>query len=119
MDKLSKAEKKLCRDLLEKGIQKEFEASIREIDDIINKWKNKEMENRETYVSIYHKVKDNQKEISSRYDYIKGSHYFSRVTDLYALGLISEEDIGGFSDANRAELNRVLKFRRSSIEDNS
>ena len=44
---LTKSEKKLARELIEKGLQQKFEKAIRDLDTIIAGWKNKTTDNRD------------------------------------------------------------------------
>jgi hypothetical protein len=109
MKDLTKPEKKLCRDLMEKGLENEFEAEIRNVEGFIAKWKNKEATNRETYHAIHGGIWDHRKHLAQRYDGVTGSHYLNTVGGILADGYITEKDIAGFSDENKAYLMRFLR----------
>lgn len=109
MKELSKAEKKLCRELIDKGIEAEFEAGIKNAEAIINKWKNKEMDNRTAYHAIHSEIRDHRKDLAFRYDGVTGSRYLDTVSYILADGFLTEDDIAGFSDDNRAYLKRFIR----------
>ena len=53
----SKPEKKIVRQVIETGLQRDFESSILDIDQIIQQWKSKKLDNWEAYHEIFGKVK--------------------------------------------------------------
>lgn len=108
MKDLSKSEKKLCRDLMAKGLENEFEAKIRDVEGFIAKWKNKEATNRETYHAIHGGIRDHRKHLAQLYDGVTGLHYLNTVGSILADGYITEDDIAGFSDENKAYLMSFL-----------
>lgn len=72
---LSKKDKRIARELIEKGLQAEFRHGLLEMDPIIQQWKNKQSENREAYHNLYKALTDFDKHIAIRYDRITGSRY--------------------------------------------
>jgi hypothetical protein len=112
MKELSKPEKKLARELMDKGLEAEFEAGIKEAEAVIAKWKNKELTNREAYHAIHGSMRDHRKHLALRYDGVTGSHYLETVSYILADGFLTADDIAGFSDENRAYLKRYLPENR-------
>ena len=107
---LSKSEKKLARELIDKGLQKDFEKAICDVDALIAGWKNKKLNNRDTYQALYKTMGDHDKHIAQRYDGLSGSRYLMTVGVLLADGLIMQEDVVGFSEEHRQYLNRYLNL---------
>jgi hypothetical protein len=105
----SKAEKKIVRQVIETGLQRDFESCILDIDQIIQQWKSKKLGNREAYHEIFGKVKANDKYIARMYDDLRGSTYMITLKGLLANNTISEADLIGFSETTR---NAILEIRR-------
>ena len=105
----SKLEKKIVREVIETGLQRDFESCILDIDQIIQQWKLKKLDNREAYHEIFGKVKANDKFIARMYDDLRGSTYMKTLQGLLANNTISEADLSGFSETTR---NAILEIRR-------
>jgi hypothetical protein len=105
----SKPEKKIVREVIETGLQRDFESCILDIDHTIQQWKSKKLDNREAYHEIFGKVKANDKYIARMYDDLRGSTYMMTLQGLLANKTISEADLGGFSETTR---NAILEIRR-------
>jgi hypothetical protein len=108
----SKPEKKIVRQVIETGLQRDFESCILDIDQIIQQWKSKKMENRAAYHEIFGKVKANDKYIARMYDDLRGSTYMRVLQGLLANKTITEADLSGFSETTRKailEIRRVLE----------
>lgn len=104
-----KPEKKIVRQVIETGLQRNFESSILDIDQIIQQWKSKKLDNREAYHEIFRRVKENDKYIARMYDDLRGSTYMMVLQGLLANNTISETDLSGFSEPTR---NVILEIRR-------
>src|SRR6266487_4485489 len=72
---LTKKDKRIARELTEKGLQIEFQQGLQQFDAILQKWKNEQQDNRDAYHHLYKSVRDFDKHIARRYDNIKGSTY--------------------------------------------
>ena len=105
----SKPEKKIVRQVIETGLQRDFESSILDIDQIIQRWKSKKLDNREAYHEIFGTVKKNDKYIARMYDDLRGSKYMMVLQGLLANKTISEADLSGFSETTR---NAILEIKR-------
>ena len=100
----SKNEKKIVRQVIETALQRDFETSIRDLDYIIQRWKNKELDNRAAYRELYSKVKTNDKYIARMYDDVRGSTYMLTLQGLLANKVITEDDLGDFSEKTRNDI---------------
>ena len=105
----SKPEKKIVRQVIETGLQRDFESSILDIDQIIQRWKSKKLDNREAYHEIFGTVKKNDKYIGRMYNDLRGSTYMMVLQGLLANKTITEADLSGFSETTR---NTILEIRR-------
>ncbi|MDP1623835.1 MAG: hypothetical protein Q8M08_16025 [Bacteroidales bacterium] len=104
----SKSEKKIVRQVIETGLQRDFESCILDIDQIIQQWKSKKLDNRAAYHKIFGKVKANDKYIARMYDDLRGSTYMMVLQGLLANKTITEADLGGFSETTR---NAILNMQ--------
>ncbi len=94
---LSKANKKVAREVIEKGLQIEFTDALNKADALLQKWKKHDLENRKAYHLLFKTIKNFDKHIAARYDGMTGSGYFITVVSLFIDGIITKEDIKGFS----------------------
>jgi hypothetical protein len=106
----SKSEKKVVRQIIETALQRDFEACIMDVDFIIQQWKSKKSDNRNTYQEIYRKVKENDKYIARMYDNITGSKYMMILQGLLSDKVISEADIDGFSEKTRNDICKIMNI---------
>src|SRR5258705_2867454 len=95
---LSKKDKAVLRQLIEKGVQAEFKKALTDAAAIIQKWQKDDLQNREAYHELFSTVQENNKFIARRYDAISGSHYVDTVIGIYRDKQISEEDLSQLSD---------------------
>jgi hypothetical protein len=104
----TKPEKKIVRQVIETGLQRDLESCILDIDQIIQQWKSKKLDNQEAYHEIFRNVKANDKYIARMYNDLRGSTYMMVLQGLLANKIISESDLAGFSETTR---NAILKIR--------
>lgn len=112
MRELTKKEKKIARDIIEKGVQAEFKAGLENASKVIEEWKNKKLDNREAYHKLFKTVKDQDKLIAKRYDGMTGSRYLVTVAVILYEGQITEEDIKDFSEETKAVIKRWVTLWR-------
>lgn len=105
----SKPEKKTVRQIIETGLQRDFESCILDIDHTIQQWKSKKLDNRVAYHEIFSKVKAKDKYIARMYDDLRGSTYMLVLQGLLANKTIMESDLSGFSETTR---NAILEISR-------
>lgn len=107
---LSKKDKKIAREMIDKGIQIEFANGLNEVEVVIQKWKSQALENREAYHLLFKTIKDFDKHIAQRYDALTGSRYFETVAVWYGDGLLTDEDIMNFSPEINEEIRRMKRL---------
>jgi len=107
---LSKKDKKAAREVIEKGLQREFENGLSKTDSILESWRRKEKENKETYHQLYKHIVNFDKHIARRYDGITGSRYLLTITSQMLDNVIHEEDLVDFSEEVRLYLIRTKKL---------
>lgn len=93
---LTKREKKIARDCIEKGVQAEFKTGLEKAKQVISEWETNELNNREAYHKLYLIIQDHDKKIARRYDGITGSKYLVTVADILSDGQITQDDIKDF-----------------------
>jgi hypothetical protein len=107
---LSKKDKKTAREIIEAGLQKEFAKGLFDADSILNKWKNKAIDNREAYHSLYKQITGFDRHIARRYDNIKGSTYLFIIAAQLSDGIISENDLNGFPEEVKQAIIRIASI---------
>ena len=107
---LSKTQKKICRELIEKGLQKEFEQAILAIEKECSDWKNHNKDNRETYHTLYELIITKDKQIARRYDYMTGSKYLTIVIEQFSETLLDESDLDLFNEEVKEFISNAIKF---------
>lgn len=90
---LSKKDKKIAREIIEIGLQKEFQQGMEKMEAILTHWKTDKTDNRETYLKLYKSLTNFDKHIAKRYDDMKPSVYIFILAAQLSDGLISEEDL--------------------------
>jgi hypothetical protein len=110
MEELSKSEKRLCRELISKGVEKEFAIGLLKFDAILQQWKDGKQDNREAYHAVYESVISFNKHIARRYDYVSNSTLLFTVMAIYNDKLITDEDLKGFSEETMILLKRNIKL---------
>jgi len=90
---LSKSEKKIVREIIEIGLQREFAKGLTKADSILEGWKNHLKDNRESYHLLYKQITQFDKHIARRYDNMTGSNYLFVLAGQYAENVISETDL--------------------------
>jgi hypothetical protein len=90
---LTKKEKKAARDIIEKGLRREMEANLRELDTILTRWKESGSDVKETYYNVYKTLTGFDKHIARRYDNMRGSSYLLVIIGQYRDGVVTDEDL--------------------------
>lgn len=105
---LSKKDKRIIRDLIEKGLQKEYRQGLQQFEAILQKWKNEQLDNRDTYHQLYKSVRTFDKHIAHRYDRMTGSLYLMILAAQIADELISEEDLTELSPGTQEAITHMI-----------
>lgn len=95
---LAKKDKKVAREIIEKGLQKEYENGLRKAEKVLTQWRNNTLGNREAYHELYGEIIKFDKRIARRYDGMSGSRYGLIVFEQLVDGLILESDLDDFSE---------------------
>ena len=102
---LTKSEKKLARQIIEKGLQIEFKKGLEQQSEIIERWKSGNSETKDSYLKLYQSVTSYDKYIAKRYDDLRGSKYLFIIAAQLADGIITLEEIEKLSKDTK---NRLL-----------
>jgi len=106
---LPKKDKKVARQLMDKGLLIEFERGLNSFDAILQKWKAENGDVKETYYAIFSAVKDFDKHIGRRYDGIGGSRYLETVVAQLLDGVYDISEIDAFSPQVKEDTLRFVK----------
>lgn len=109
---LPKSQKKVAREIIEKGLQREYQNGIEKVDAVIEKWKSGKLDNREAYLSMYKKLTSHDKHLARRYDNMSGSKYLMIISGQVADGVVSFDEIGKLND----QAKQVIKNWRDVLE---
>ncbi len=107
---LTKKDKKVARQLIDNGLNKEFENGLNKAAAVLKNWNDKVNDNRDSYHILYKTIKDFDKHIARRYDGRIGSDYFNIVLEQLRDGLIKESDLNNFSEEVRQRLFGINKY---------
>lgn len=107
---LQKRDKKIAREIIEKGLQKEFTNGLNAFDETLQQWKNHQLNNRDAYHALYGKVVDFDKHIARRYDNVTGSQYVMTVAAQFIDGVIDKEDLDPFSEEVQQYIQRMADW---------
>ncbi len=109
MIELTKREKKVARQVIEKGLQVELEQGLTSANAVLKQWKEKKLDNRDAYHLLYQTIRDFDKHIAWRYDDMRGSKYLPVIIGQLEDKVISEEDLEGFSDLVKEKIKFILR----------
>jgi hypothetical protein len=107
----TKGDKKILRQLIEKGLQKEYVKGIERLETVILQWRQGAADNRETYHQLYDTMRKVDKHIAFRYDGMRGSDYLLIVAVQFSEGLLEEADLEGLSEGSRQRVISLKRFR--------
>lgn len=110
---LSKKDWRIARELIEKGLQTEFNHGLQQFDAILQKWKNGQQDNRDAYHHLYKSVRDFDKHIARRYNNMKGSTYIMILGAQLVDKLINEDDLAEMSPDSQ---NAVISLARIILQ---
>ena len=105
---LSKSQKKIARTLIETGLQREFAKGLSGANAIIEEWKEKKSENRESYHQLFRFIDKFDHHIARRYDRMSGSNYLFIIAAQVHDGFISDDELKEFPDEIISGLNILL-----------
>jgi hypothetical protein len=111
MPELSRSDKQTARNIIDKGLEKEIEKSISELEQLIGECRERKIPVREAWRQLYHSIKKNDKHISSRYDGLSGSRYDAVLAAQLKEGVITTADLEGLEEEIKSTV-----IRWSSID---
>lgn len=121
---LLKADKRLCRELIHVGLERECEKFVKELQIVCNRaFSAKEVvqpysEERgcpvegswhKRYVNIYRTVNDFNRHVASRHNGVTGSHELMCVVGLYVDDWLTDDEIARFSEVSR---NYIMAYKK-------
>jgi hypothetical protein len=99
---LSKREKKIARECIDKGLDTAFRGGLEKSEAIVSDWRQgKFSSNKEAYHKIYKALTDQDDAIAKRYDGLTGSRWLMVIAQLFSEKVITEDDIKEFSDETK------------------
>ena len=101
---LTKSQKRIARQIIETGLQREFEAGIKKLDNILTEWKRNELDNRAVYLELYGSLTNHDKHIARRYDRMTGSKYLDIIAAQLADKVIAVEELNDFPEDIRQKI---------------
>ena len=109
---LSKSQKKIVRQIIELGLQREYENGILKIDTIIEKWKAGKSHNGDAYLEMYNKLQKHDNHIGRRYNNMSGSKYLLIILGQLADKVISLDEINEFDDEVKAAIYKWVDLNK-------
>ena len=107
---LSKSQKKIARAVMDKGLDTHYRKALSEVESIIRKWNEGNFtSNREAYMKMFQRVKENDRNIGQIYDDKGGSRWVEVMANQLADGVISIEDLKDFEEE---VLNTIIVWSR-------
>ena len=97
MQELTKGEKKIARELIEKSVVAECRDFMKNVEAMVNDPANREKEPRERFWEYHKQFRDFGKHLTRRYDGLGGSQYASTVLHLYLDKLVTKEEVERFT----------------------
>ena len=107
---LSKSQKKIARELIQKALQIECDSFIEDVEELIVKQKKDGKSSHETYLELYKNMRIFNKHIARRYDEVRGSRYIIILLGIIYDKILTEEDINRFDEDVREYLLNASKL---------
>ncbi len=101
---LTKSQKKIARQIIDTGLQREYEAGIIKLDMIITRWKREEIDHRDAYMELYKSLTSHDKYIARRYNRMTGSWYLHIIAAQLADKVITVEELSEFPEDIRQKI---------------
>jgi hypothetical protein len=101
---ISKSDKKIAKEIIDAGLQKEFAKGLDDARLILNDQLTNGAANRETYHLLFGHIYEFDKHIASRYDGMKPSRYISIIAAQLYEGYNAEQDLEPLSEEVKAAI---------------
>ena len=95
---LTKSQKKIARQVIEKGLQKEYIDGIIKLDNVISKWKVNVLTNRDAWFELCKQLTKHDDHIADRYNNMGGSKYLYVIAGQLASGVINRNNLTDFDE---------------------
>ena len=109
MTELTKSQKKKVRELLERGLMRDYLDGVQRIKRISDSFIEGRSDPKEYYHKLFSSIMEKDKVIAQRYDDLRGSNYFIRLVMLLEDGVVSRDEIQGLDDELKAKLSAHRK----------
>ncbi len=110
---LSKTDRKIVRELIDKGIAEEFKRGMENLDSLLAKWRDEAGNHQEHYANLFGEIRDFNKYIARKYDDLRGSGIVDTFENQLASNVVELSELDALSETAREEFLRVVKLRRS------
>jgi hypothetical protein len=108
MADLSKQEKKTVRELIERGLNRDYLDGIISTRKICDTYIEGKSDPREYYHKLFSVLHSKDKEIARRYDGIKGSQYLMRLGTLFCEGVLTHDDLQDIDENLKKKLSPYM-----------
>jgi len=114
---LSKSDRKAARLIIEKGLQQEYAKELNIFYEMLKKWKDGSVDNREAFHNLYASVNGFNKHIARRYDRHSSRYYTLIITSQLIDKVIDECDLKDLSSQTQDTIKRIVQLNNDSEED--
>jgi hypothetical protein len=111
---LTKADRKVAREIIEKGLQQEYTSGLEKSLKVLTDWKAGKKTNREAYQELYSHIYDYDKHIARRYDNMSGSKYLFIIAGQIIDKVVDESEIERLSPDACEFVQRILYLNKKS-----
>jgi hypothetical protein len=108
---LSKSDKRIAREIIQKGLIKELTKGLNKADKILYDWKQGGGDIKETYHALYKHITQFDKGIARRYDAMSNSDLLYVVIQQLNERLIDKQELDAFSAEGKSIIERILSLR--------
>ena len=131
MIELSKNDKRLCREYIQKGLEAECQDFIKrlqktasaaipitELNAPYQEENGRSVEGpwHKRYIKLYKMMDRFDNHVADRYDHATGGHYLDIVEELYFDGWLSDKDIEKFDEEVRNEIDQLKQFYKITLK---
>jgi hypothetical protein len=109
---LTKKEKKIARELIAKGLQVDLKKGLENFAAILKKGSSDANDIKDHYNSFCNEVKDFDKFVTQRYDYMRGSEYLTTIAVQLRDELLDESELEAFDNNTKEQILSNLNFMR-------
>lgn len=113
MIELTKGQKKTCRLLIDRALQRECGNFLNATKTLLQKMNQNEKSPHDNYLDLFKEVYSFDKHIARCYDNMTGARYLLTILNLYGTDMLTDEDISLFDEEMQERIRQWKKvFRR-------